>query len=381
MGKCKQIELKLVRPEFDSELNSAILELNHLKKREICGSTLPIVFFQVKDIFHYLESLASTRIEGNHTTISELVDDKLAKKKGKESQLEIWNVAKALEFIDEHIDSKPITQSFIREMHKVIVKDLSPDREGCRHPGEYRTSQVSITGSGHIPPGHQEVQSLMQELSDFINNDDREQFDLIKAAMAHHRFVWIHPFENGNGRTVRMLTYAMLVKLGFNVNECRLLNPAAIFCNDREEYYDKLATADAGTNQAYLKWCEYVISGLAVEINKIDRLLDYGYLRKTILVPAMNFIVRRKEITPVELKVAIELAKKQIAKSSDLAHLFKGVTPAARSQVLARMIKKKLLRKVPEKRAHYALEMTEGPLLRGIINSLRDNGFVPEALD
>ena len=48
--------------------------------------------------------------------------------------------------------------------------------------------------------------------------DDSPKYDLLKVAIAHHRFVWVHPFSNGNGRTVRLFTYAMLVKLGFNVN-------------------------------------------------------------------------------------------------------------------------------------------------------------------
>jgi len=58
----------------------------------------------------------------------------------------------------------------------------------------------------------------MEELFTFINNDDDKKYDLIKTALAHHRFVWIHPFDNGNGRTVRLFTYVLLVKLGFNIN-------------------------------------------------------------------------------------------------------------------------------------------------------------------
>ena len=47
-------------------------------------------------------------------------------------------------------------------------------------------------------------------------------FDLIKVAIAHHRFVWIHPFGNGNGRVVRLLTYALLIKYGFGANKLEL---------------------------------------------------------------------------------------------------------------------------------------------------------------
>ena len=71
----------------------------------------------------------------------------------------------------------------------------------------------------------------MNELFDFINQDSGAKFDLLKTAIAHHRFVWIHPFGNGDGRTVRLFTYAMLIKLGFNVNVGRIINPTAVLCN------------------------------------------------------------------------------------------------------------------------------------------------------
>jgi Fic family protein len=377
MSKFKPIDLRLVSPDFTSELTSTIMDLNHLKKREIYGSTKPIVFFQVKEIFHNLESLASARIEGNHTTLSELVDAKLGDKEIEEEDNEIFNVNTALEFIDENIDSTPINQHFIRGIHKAIVKDLSPDKEGCKNPGIYRTSPVRIAGSKHIPPESLSVGPFMGELSNFINREDGEQFDLIKTALAHHRFVWIHPFGNGNGRTVRMLTYAMLVKQGFNVNQCRILNPTAVFCSDRDEYYAKLAIADQGTDAAYLEWCKYVIKGLFIEINKIDRLLDYSYLSNEILVPALKFIEKRKEITSLEFKIAGKLIKEQIVKSADFMTFFGDVSASARTQALGRMVSRKILRKVNGMHGCYALEMTKGPLFRGIVNSLKEKEFVP----
>ena len=91
----------------------------------------------------------------------------------------------------------------------------------------------------------------MTELEAFINRADPPKYDLIKVALAHHRFAWVHPFGNGNGRVVRLLTYAMLIKYGFRVNAVgQLLNPAAVFCADRNAYCARLGDADAGTNDA-----------------------------------------------------------------------------------------------------------------------------------
>ncbi|WP_171253366.1 Fic family protein, partial [Acinetobacter baumannii] len=67
------------------------------------------------------------------------------------------------------------------------------------------------------------------------------------VALAHHRFGWIHPFGNGNGRVVRLFTYSLLIKYGFNVTTGGgILNPTAVFCNDRNKYYEMLSIADNG---------------------------------------------------------------------------------------------------------------------------------------
>ena len=87
-----------------------------------------------------------------------------------------------------------------------------------------------ITESKHLPPSPMAVDGYMDELIDFVSREDDPRYDLIKIALAHHRFVWIHPFTNGNGRTVRLFTYALLMKYGFRVETAqRILNPTAVF--------------------------------------------------------------------------------------------------------------------------------------------------------
>jgi Fic family protein len=78
----------------------------------------------------------------------------------------------------------------------------------------------------------------MDELFDFLRTEHDSKYDLIKIALAHHRFAWIHPFHNGNGRVVRLFTYALLIERGFNVRQGRVLNPSAVFCMNRDRYYD-----------------------------------------------------------------------------------------------------------------------------------------------
>jgi Fic family protein len=162
-------------------------------------------------------------------------------------------------FIEENVKDRPINRAFVSEMHKMIVDGLLPPPagEGDHTPGMYRKTNLKINGSNHLPPSWLQVEDLMIELLDFIAQEHAPKYDLLKAAIAHHRFVWIHPFGNGNGRTVRLFTYAMLVKTGFNVNVGRIINPTAVFCSNRNDYYNMLSEADKGTDEGMLTWADY----------------------------------------------------------------------------------------------------------------------------
>jgi transposase/fido (protein-threonine AMPylation protein) len=195
-------DLKLVEPAFGSALTDLIIELDYLRKKKLGGSTHPKVFFQLKHIFHTLESIGSARIEGNNTTIAEYIETKLSgNKKVPPSVREIQNIEKAMAFIEENVNEYPINRAFLSEMHKKIVDGLlpPPDGEGDLTPGEYRKINLGINKSTHKPPEWLRVDDYMNELLDFVNKEDSPKYDLLKAAIAHHRFVWIHPFGNGNG--------------------------------------------------------------------------------------------------------------------------------------------------------------------------------------
>lgn len=375
--------LELIDPSFGSNLTNLIIELDFLRKRILRGTTQPKIFFQLKRLFHILESIASARIEGNNTTVAEYIETKILDNKivSKDEEFkEIKNMEDALAYIDENIDSIKIDKSFISDLHKMVVKDLSPLKEGDKTPGIYREYPVSIKKSKHIPPNNSTlINQYMEELFVFINNYDASQYDLLKAAISHHRFVWIHPFGNGNGRTVRLFTYAILIKQGFRIDiGQRILNPTAVFCSNRDKYYDKLSLADTGEKNGVLDWCEYVLQGLRDEIEKVDKLLDYNYLKENILIPALNFSIERKFITEIESKILKIAIDKQEIQASDIKHLFVGKDASIISRNIKRLVEKRMLIPVEEKSRKYTLRFDNNYLARGVINALDVNSFLPD---
>ena len=316
MAKFFHTDIKLIHPRFESRLTDLVIELDHLRKKRLGGTTHPHVFFQLKSIFQTLESIGSARIEGNNTTISEFIETKLENRKYINEQIqEIRNIEESINFIDGDTENIKLGRLFISDLHKMIVKGLTPppQGEGDSTPGIYRNYSVEIKGANHKPPEtQQQVEGYMQELFEFLNDSHSPKYDLLKMALAHHRLMWIHPFGNGNGRVGRLFTYALLVKAGFNVNVGRILNPTAVFCINRDEYYKYLSEADTGKDEGLINWCTYVLEGLKTEIDKIDMLLDYSYLKESILFPALEHSEKMKYIDTNEYKILKLTIEKQI---------------------------------------------------------------------
>ncbi|MHB8881717.1 MAG: Fic family protein [Thermodesulfovibrionales bacterium] len=376
----RHYDLQLVVPDFRSPLTDLIIELDYLRKKQLAGSTPFVVFFQLKHIFHTLESIGSARIEGNNTTILEYIENKLSEAPASNQGIrEIENMEQVMTFIDDHVKEMMFNRSFVSELHKKVVAGLNtpPSGEGDHTPGLYRTKPVSINLSAHRPPEPVQVASYMDELFAFINKEDEPKYDLLKVAIAHHRFLWIHPFTNGNGRTVRLFTYAMLVKEGFNVDVGRILNPTAVFCSSRKKYFRYLSLADTGQDKGILSWCEYVLKGLKDEIDKIDRLLDYNYLKSEILLPAIRYSHERKLVTDIEAKILKIAVEKQVMQAADLKALFEGKKASEISRNIGRLKDKKMLMPMEEGARKYVIRFDNNFLLRGIIKLLGDKGFLP----
>ena len=240
-----------------------------------------------------------------------------------------------------------------------------------------------MAGSNHLPPQPGDVPALMQELYAFLAAPDDPRYDLIKLALAHHRFAWIHPFDNGNGRTVRLFTYGLLMRAGFRVAGQgpggRILQPTAVFCSDRDAYYSALDRADAGDEEGLLAWCRYVLRGLKTEIEKMDRLSDYAFLRDRILLPALDELAERDGINGRErtiLAAAVKLGE-AIANADARAALAGKLDTSQVSRLIAGLRDRRLLVPESEGGRSYNLGFADSDLLRTIMRALDREGFLP----
>ena len=367
-------DIRLVGPAFDDPLTATIVNIEAMRRRPR-GTTSPELFYDLKYIFQLMESFGSSRIEGNRTTIADLIDARIEGARTEDEQLrEIENIQAAAKYIEETIEpGGEITHTAILETHRLVVDGLTA--EGDATPGAYRNCDVTIAHSEHTPPAHAAVRGYLDDLLAFIHAGGGNQYPLIRTALAHHRFAWIHPFRNGNGRVVRVLQYAMLIQQDFNFAHAGIVNPSAVFFSDRDLYYAMLTEGDRGTDEGLLAWCRYVIGGIAGEMKKVERLLDYDYLKDSILIPAIKTCASRGELSSDEGKVLMLAATKQIISASDVSGSLKSLTYQTVLRRMKKLRDRGLLNPSIHVRKSYRLHFSDNALMRSIVSQLRHEGF------
>lgn len=372
--------IRIPEPKFSGELTSVILDLERLRVNHLIGGIPPYIFFQLKDIFQLLETLGSARIEGNNTTLADYIEKNIEQAVAQDNDIqEIKNIQLATDFIEANTTkATKIDQTYITELHRIVVENLVS--ENSEAIGQLRRCNVRIRNSTHRPPSHQELAKYFERFISFINQDYLEQYQLLMIAIAHHRFMYIHHFDDGNGRVGRLLNYALLVKLGFKVKH--ILNPSSVFYTDRSKYYEMLGEADCLEDKAVLAWAEYFLIGLKNEVNKIDNLLQADYTRNKILLPALKAAYKFEFISKREFEVLQFIVKKDdmLIKAEELNQVGMS-TSKAKSAMIAKLKKAMMIKQIKPGGRIYTISFSNRNLLRDIINSLDEQGFVADFLN
>lgn len=225
----------------------------------------------VKNLEEWLKielTYSSNAIEGN--TLSRIETAEVIERgtaavisgKPLKDQLEAINHAKAVEFIKqlakELKSHQSITERVILDLHKIILTGINDD-----WAGKYRRTEVFIRGSNAEFPMPNSIPYAMKEFISWLEGQ-QEEHPVKVAADAHFKFVSIHPFIDGNGRTTRLLMNLILLLNGYPVaiirKEDRIvyLNSFEIERNqhDLQPFYELIFTAVDRSLDIYLNVAE-----------------------------------------------------------------------------------------------------------------------------
>lgn len=181
-------------------------------------------------------SLFSARIEGNPLTL----DDLPTRSSSDQKKKEIFNILKALQFVQDR-GQRDVTITILLQLHEKVMDGLI-DRSDL---GKLRRDQNAIFNAAgiaiYLPPPPKHIPALMQRLVTFVNST-KEQFVPIRALLAHYLFEKIHPFLDGNGRVGRLLLQEVLEKGGYGMKG--LLTVEEYLDKNRSSYYRALESGE-----------------------------------------------------------------------------------------------------------------------------------------
>lgn len=179
----------------------------------------PLSEAEVKELDAYYKigmTYSSNALEGNSLTLSEtkvlLEDGITVGGKPIRDCYEATGHARAYDYMLTlaRSNSLSITEDVICRLHYLFYNGIDPDAAG-----EYRKGQVFITGTEYVPPAAGDVPACMTALTAELSGKQGKLHPVELAAYAHRRLVDIHPFQDGNGRTARLLMNLILINQGY----------------------------------------------------------------------------------------------------------------------------------------------------------------------
>lgn len=214
-------------------LSNLLAEIDASKRRLDAARPLPAhTLGSLRDKLALEWTYHSNAIEGNTLTLREtkvVLEGITVGGKSLREHLEAVNHRDAIGFVEGLVAAaEPVNEWQIKNIHALVLKGIDPDEAGA-----YRRENVVISGASTTPPDHMH---LAQEMADLIrwhgSPASTSLHPVIRSAELHTRFVEIHPFVDGNGRTGRLLMNLELMRAGYP--------PAIIQKDERLSYYDAL---------------------------------------------------------------------------------------------------------------------------------------------
>jgi Fic family protein len=226
-----------------------------------------------------LSVFASTSIEGNPLALTDV--KRILKNNPavlRDTEKEIINYNKALVYVYNKVrdNSFSLSPEEFQKIQSIVVNNLMDDESDI---GYIRKKPVIIRDPRYIdriifiPPDAKDVKSLLNDLCEFVNVSKGSIDPIILAGLFHRQSVIIHPFMDGNGRTTRIITTALLGITGIDIFEIFSFenyynqNVSSYFSHVglKGDYYDYKDSPD------FTGWLEYFVDGILYELKRVQK--------------------------------------------------------------------------------------------------------------
>ena len=290
-------EMEPMLPEESSrDLDDIAFDLI-AKANTLAGQINPIVARSIGDLVRSMNCYYSNFIEGHNTHPRDIENalrqDFSQQPERRNLQLEALAHIAVQKAIDDGTDSQswPLTNEYACWLHREFCKRLPEAMLWVEEPNSHRKIQVvpgtlrdgEVQVGNHLPPLASALPQFLARFDEAYNPEHLSKVrQIVATAAAHHRFVWIHPFYDGNGRVVRLMAHAMLKRLGLGNS---LWSVARGLARSVAQYKTLLADADqprrtdldgrgALSQRALITFCHFFLETCVDQITYMLSILE-----------------------------------------------------------------------------------------------------------
>jgi Fic family protein len=281
------------------------------------------------------DASSSSQIEGTNATMMDAIERENIEPSSSlpEDVDDIIHYIEALNYGLERAKTFPFTLRFIRELHEKLMTGARNTHNPF--PGEFRTKQNWISGTRpdnarYVPPPVASMKTALDQLEKFIHADDA-YLPLIKAGLLHAQFETIHPFNDGNGRTGRMMITMFLWYK--KLLDMPILYLSSYFKQHQQLYYEKL---DSYHNDGDVYgWLDFFLDGvIEIATSSIATCAEITRLRVRDMAKVQKLNQTASEST---VKILEQLYKMPIAGIADIVQ-WTGYTERGSYKAIDRMV-------------------------------------------
>ena len=250
--------------ESTAQINDVLAELA-FKAGRLDNALKGPLQAEAANLVRLMNCYYSNLIEGHATGLRDIAAAVEGELSDDPAQRDLQLEARAHIIVQQKIDGRfhagdlgdPVSEDFIRGLHRDFYAEMpdafrviqSKTHRFMMEPGVFRHEpQHDVAVGRHIPPSSAHVTAFMARFRDVYGEKDGRppRGRLIDIPAAHHRFAYVHPFPDGNGRVGRLMTHAMLLKAGMGAGGLWSISRGlARGLRSREEYKEKLEAADS----------------------------------------------------------------------------------------------------------------------------------------
>jgi Fic family protein len=346
------IRLKFSSDEME-QIYALIAEIDSVKKSWfLTGRILPQALERLTQSVIVTSTGSSNRIEGNLLSdeqVEELYNNLHIKKFRNRDEQEVGGYLEAMKLIFSEYDSIAITENHILQIHKMALEYSNKDQ---RHKGAYKIGpnrveaknpDGKVVGIIFDPTPPHLVKKEMLELTDWFGREiNGKRHPLITIANFIFEFLAIHPFQDGNGRTSRLLTNLVLLRSGYHFSS--IVSHEKVIEERKADYYLSLnktqKTWKSGHENIY-PWLSFFLGVVNEQAQRAIKILqedNTSHLLSAKQVQILEWFTSQKQIQEFSrrdivaaLKISPRTVEESIKKLTQYGYLNKiGQGPATR---------------------------------------------------